>query len=160
MKKNLVANLKLTASCRMLPRVILIATGILALVALPLLAIGCNVSTASLSNIRVCEQLDGEQCPSDMSTLGKESPTFFVSANIDNAPTGTKIKIDWRYLSGEIGDEPQDIDSVSLITEEDSNNLQSSLERAAEVWPRGEYEVVLKIETDNAEPVHKPFSVK
>ncbi|MDO8736052.1 MAG: hypothetical protein Q7K29_03110 [Thermoleophilia bacterium] len=128
--------------------------------ALLLVAIGCNVSTASLSNVRVCEQIDGEQCPSDMSTIGKESPSFYVSADIDSAPTGTKIKIDWRYLSGEIGNEPQDIDSVSLTTEEGSNNLQSSLQRSAEIWPRGEYEVVLKIETDNAEPVHKPFSVK
>lgn len=121
---------------------------------------GCNVSTASLSNVRVCEQLEGDQCPSDMSSLGKETPSFYVSADIDNAPTGTKIKIDWRYLSGEVGNEPQDIDSVSLTTEEGTNTLQSSLKRSTELWPRGEYEVVLKIDTDNADPIHKKFSVK
>ncbi|MHB9111747.1 MAG: hypothetical protein ACYC4D_03845 [Thermoleophilia bacterium] len=123
-------------------------------------ASGCNVSTANLSNVNVCDKLDNEQCPSDMSSLDQETPAFYVSADLNNAPSGTKIKIDWRYLSGEIGNEPQDIDSVSLTSEEDSNNIQSSLERATDVWPKGEYEVVLTIQTDNAEPIHKKFSVK
>jgi hypothetical protein len=132
------------------------------LVAVPLLlsAAGCNVSTAGLSNIRICEQPDGEQCSSDMSTIDKNTSVFYVTADLDSAPAGTKIKIVWRYLSGEIGNEPQDIDSVFLVAEEDAKNIQSSLERAAEVWPQGEYEVVLAIQTDNAEPIHKNFSVK
>lgn len=132
----------------------------LMVVILMLAVAGCNVSTASLSSVKVCDRIENEQCPSDMSSLDKETPAFYVSADLDNAPTGTKIKIDWRYLSGEIGNEPQDIDSVSLTSEEDSNNVQSSLERATEVWPKGEYEVVLTIQTDNAEPIHKKFSVK
>ncbi|MBI5869948.1 MAG: hypothetical protein HZB44_03165 [Actinobacteria bacterium] len=131
----------------------------LMMTALMISAAGCNVSTANLSNVKVCDKIEDEQCPSDMSSLDRETPAFYVSADLDNAPSGTKIKIDWRYLSGEIGNEPQDIDSVSLTSEEDSNNVQSSLERATEVWPKGEYEVVLTIQTDNAEPIHKKFSV-
>ena len=121
---------------------------------------GCNVSTAGLSNVKLCEKLDGDACSSDMSTLSKEASTFFVTANLDNAPAGTKIKIDWRYLSGELGNQPQDIDSASFTSEEDSNVITGSLERATATWPKGEYEVVLKIQTDNADPVSKTFSVK
>lgn len=64
-----------------------------------------------------------------MSSLDKETPVFYVTADLDNAPSDTKIKIDWRYLSGELGNEPQGIDSVSLTSEENSNNMQFSLER-------------------------------
>lgn len=121
---------------------------------------GCNVSTAGLSNVKLCEKLDGDSCSSDMTTLSKDASTFFVTGNLDNAPSGTKIKIDWRYLSGELGNEPQDIDSASFTSEENSNIITGSLERATESWPKGEYEVVLKIQTDNADPVSKKFSVK
>ncbi|MHB8793415.1 MAG: hypothetical protein ACYC6O_08785 [Thermoleophilia bacterium] len=132
----------------------------LAIAALLLSASGCNVSTANLSNVKVCDKLVDEQCSADMSSLDKETLSFYVSSDLNNAPSGTKIKVDWRYLSGEIGNEPQDIDSVTMTSEEGANNIQSSLERASDVWPKGEYEVVLTIQTDNAEPIHKKFSVK
>jgi len=130
------------------------------LAALLLVAAGCNVSTANLSNVKICDKLDGDQCSSDMSSLDKETPVFYVTADLDNAPSDTKIKIDWRYLSGEIGNEPQDVYSANLTSGENSDYVQSSLERTTATWPKGEYEVVLKIETDNAEPIHKKFSVK
>lgn len=38
--------------------------------------------------------------------------------------------------------------------------ITGSLERSTKPWPKGEYEVVLKIQTDNADPVSKTFSVK
>lgn len=128
--------------------------------ALLLISAGCNVSTANLSDVRICDKLDNGQCTSDMSSLDKNTPTLYVSANLNNAPTGTKIKVDWRYLGGDPGTEPQDIDSITLTSEEDSANLQSSLDSGTGTFPIGDYEVVLKIDTDNADPIHKTFSIK
>jgi len=133
------------------------ALATIALAALTLL--GCNVSTANVSNPQTCDQLDGNVCPGDEGTFDPSTPVFYVSADLNNAPSGTKIDITWRYLGGELGG-AQDIDTVTLTSEEDSNTLQSSLEKGTSTWPRGDYEVVLKIQTDNAEPVHKTFSVK
>jgi hypothetical protein len=130
-----------------------------AMILITLALYGCNVSTANLSNIKICDKLDGNACSSDMGTIDKNAAVFHVTADLNNAPAGTKIKIDWRYLSGELGNTPQDIDSVTVTSEEDSQTLESSLERATPAWPRGDYEVVLKIDTENSEAVHKQFSV-
>ncbi len=137
-------------------KLITLTTPLLFIVALT----GCNVSTASLSNIKVCDQLEGGQCTSDMGTFTPDTRVFYTTANLDSAPSGTKVDINWRYLSGELGNTAQDIDSVTFTSEENSNFVQSSLERSTPTWPKGNYEVVLKINTDNADPVHKSFSVK
>lgn len=120
---------------------------------------GCNVTTANLSDIKVCDKLDGGACASDMPTLARDTSTFYVTANLNNAPSGTKIDVTWKYLGGEAG-QAQDIDSVSMVSDENSNIIQSSLERSTAAWPRGDYEAVLKINADNADPVNKQFSVK
>ena len=122
---------------------------------------GCSATTANLSDVRVCDKLEGDACGSDMATLGTTAGVFYVTANLNNAPSGTKIDISWKYLGGEAG-QAQDIDSVSMVSDENSNTVQSSLERSPSVdaWPRGNYEVALTINADNVEPVTKDFSVK
>ncbi len=131
-----------------------------AIIVLTLSLAGCNVSTANLSDVKIFDKIEDGRCSSDMGTIDKSVDTFHVTANLNNAPSGTKVKIDWRYLSGELSNEPQDIDSVSVVSEENSDFVESSLERATPAWPKGEYEAVLKIDTDNADPIHKKFSVK
>jgi len=137
-----------------------VAAALVLTASLLLVAAGCDVSTASLSDVKICDRLDDVVCSSDMSSLDKNIPTVYVTANLNSAPSGTKIKVDWRYLGGEEGTAPQDIDSIILTSEEDSTNLHSSLDSNTGAFPVGEYEVVLKIDTDNADPIHKKFTVK
>ncbi len=129
-----------------------------AVVSMSLAVTACEVSTASLSNVKVCDKLENDTCPSDMATMATTTSAFYVTGDVNNAPTGTKIKIDWKYLGGEIA--AQDIDSVTLTTEENTNVLESSLDKPDSGWPKGDYEIVLKIQTDNTDPISKKFSVK
>jgi len=128
------------------------------MVLLALAYTGCEVSTANLSNSKICDKLDNDACAADMPTIDRTVGVIYVSADLNNAPSGTKIDFTWRYLAGELG-EAQDIDSVTVTTEENSNTVQSSLEKSVAVWPRGNYEVVIKIQAENSEAVHETFSV-
>ncbi|MHB1361789.1 MAG: hypothetical protein ACYCW5_04210 [Thermoleophilia bacterium] len=78
---------------------------------------------------------------------------------LSSIQVGTKIDVNWRYLGGELG-QAQDIDSVSMVSDENTNTIESSLEHSTASWPRGEYQVTLKVNADNVDPVNKQFSVK
>ena len=120
---------------------------------------GCSASTANISDVKICDGLSDGACASDMPALATDTGTFYVSGNLNNAPSGTKIDVNWRYLGGELG-QAQDIDSVSMVSDENTNTIESSLEHSTASWPRGEYQVTLKVNADNVDPVNKQFSVK
>lgn len=115
----------------------------------------CSYSTANLSDIKACTAVSENQCMTDEAIFSADTPEIFISAVLNNAPTETTVKFTWRYL-----EENLDIAEVDLVSEEITSKMQSSLTKPTAGWPKGKYEVVLKIGTDNAEPVHKEFSIQ
>lgn len=116
----------------------------------------CAVSSASISDVRTCEELDGDSCATDQPVISADTPVIYLSGKLNDAPSDTNLVITWRYLT-----EEQDIDSVTLTTEESgSGPFSSSLQMPANGWPSGDYEVVLDLGTDNSEPVHQQFSIE
>ncbi|MDF1551168.1 MAG: hypothetical protein P1P88_25330 [Bacteroidales bacterium] len=118
----------------------------------------CNVSTANISDVKMCETIDGNQCNTDNSVFTHESPAFYCTCVVNNAPDGTKLTFSWYYL----GDEKTLIDAVSVEVPGGSSTytMQSNLSAPDAGWPAGKYEVVLDLGTDNSQPVTKSFEVK
>jgi hypothetical protein len=115
----------------------------------------CAVSSASISDVKTCEELDGDSCGMDQPVISADTPVIYLSGMLNDAPSDTKLVITWRYLTDE-----QDIDAVTLTTEESgSGPFSSSLQMPANGWPSGDYEVVLDLGTDTSESVHKEFSI-
>jgi hypothetical protein len=126
----------------------LVATGALLMQA-------CAVSTASISDLRICENLSGDECSEDNQTVNADATVIYISGKLNDAPKDTQLKITWRYLTDE-----QDIDTVTLTADESgSGPFSSSLTQPTNGWPSGKYEVVLDLGTDNSEPTHKEFSI-
>ncbi|MHB0867793.1 MAG: hypothetical protein ACYC6B_09695 [Thermoleophilia bacterium] len=122
----------------------------------------CSYSTAQLSDVKLCNSTDGAgNCVNDSMAFKTTDAEIFLSAQLENAPSGTKVTAAWRYLKGELGNEPKDIDSVTAEAG-DGGNLPyySSLTAPTAGWPTGDYEVTLTLSSDNSTPVSKQFSIK
>jgi hypothetical protein len=132
--------------------------GLLAIGSLALAGCSFSISSAAIENLKTCsEQVKGKECASDISSFTKATPKLFATADLKNAPEGTKVKVDWKYLSGEAGAAKM-IDSVNLVTESNMTLITSNLESTKE-WPTGNYEVVFTLGTDNSKPLTKQFSI-
>jgi hypothetical protein len=132
--------------------------GLLAFGSLALIGCSFSVSTAAIENLKTCsEQVKDKACASDTSSFSKATPKLFATADLKNAPEGTKVKVDWKYLNGEAG-AAQTIDSVNLVTESNMTLITSNL-TATKEWPTGNYEVVFTLGTDNSKPLTKQFSI-
>jgi len=111
----------------------------------------CNVSTANLSDVKVGTTLNSDgECASDNASFPASSPVIFCSAKLKNAPSDTKVTFQWHHGSDDMGKA-----SVSSGSGVVNSNFKPSGE-----LPPGKYSVTVKIETDNATPVTKEFTVE
>src|SRR5712691_1292553 len=92
----------------------------------------CNVSTAHLSDVKVCSSLnkDGE-CDADSPTFPGMAPVIYCSAKLKNAPSGTKVTFSWKYGSEDMG---------KADVETGSGNINSSFKPSVTLEP-GKYSV-------------------
>jgi hypothetical protein len=118
----------------------------------------CTVSTANITDVKLCEKLQDGLCPTDQDVFSTTTPKFYVSCILRNAPDDTEVTFSWYYF----GDEKILIDEVTISSEDKGAtvNLQSNLSIPDNGWPVGEYEVVIKIHTDNSEPISRNFKVE
>lgn len=125
--------------------------------------LACEVSTANLTNVRICNNAvdNGGDCSEDMTAFKTTDPVIYLSANLENAPDGTVVTATWNYVKGEYSNEKQEIDKVSA-TATDGGNLpfHASLTGPTDGWPKGDYEVIVSLSSDNSTPITKPFSIK
>lgn len=118
-----------------------------------------NVSTASVSNLRLCDAPANEVCAADKSQFTPDAPQFYVSCDLNFAPADTQIKFQWyntdgqRYLIDEVTRKAGDIGSGTTF------NVHSILSKPNNGWPKGNYEVVVSLNTDNFKPLTKAFKV-
>jgi len=141
-----------------LKKIIAVAAAMLAAIFLQ----ACSVSTAGISDVKLCVDADSKGiCSSDSSTFETTTPEIFLSANLNNAPSGTKVTSSWKYIKGELGNDPQDIDSVTAEAKEGgSQPYTSSMTSPTAGWPKGDYEVTITLSSDNSTPVVKKFSIQ
>lgn len=118
----------------------------------------CNVSTAKISDAKVCTALSGNLCSQDFPVIPSSANEIFASCMMKYSVADTKVKFSWMYY----GDTKFEIDNVILDTGDNSGNLElhSSLSRPTNGWPKGVYEVIIQIQTDNAKPLVKQFSIE
>jgi plastocyanin len=110
----------------------------------------CSVSTANLSDAKVCTSLNGSECASDNSTVPASSTVIYCSANLKNAPAGTKVTFTWKKGGDNI---------ASVDLEGSSGVVYSNLNTGGSLEP-GKYSVTIKINSDNSQPVTKEFTVE
>lgn len=111
----------------------------------------CNVSTASLSDVKLCtERNSGGVCNSDASTFPASSQVIYCSASLKNAPSGTKVTFEWKHGSESMG---------KADVETSSGTVSSNFTTNGAVEP-GKYSVTVKINTDNSTPVTKEFTIE
>lgn len=134
----------------------MVKVALIVLLAIGLSACSFSVSTASISDVKTGSEIEDGEVVKEVKVFATDAPQIFVTAKLNNAPEGTKLTFLWRYLE----DGGTDIDSVTVETESGQNLAKSSLSMPTEGWPPGDYEVVLKLDTDNSEPVRKKFSVE
>ncbi|MDO9510604.1 MAG: hypothetical protein Q7J34_02490 [Bacteroidales bacterium] len=118
----------------------------------------CNVTTANLSDIKMCEQLDGKLCAADQIVFTTNAAELYLSCKLNNAPAETKVKFSWFFL----GEEKVFIDEVALTTDgsQTQYELHSSLSKPNNGWPAGNYEVIITIDANEASSITKLFSIQ
>ncbi|MCB9016173.1 MAG: hypothetical protein H6541_10295 [Lentimicrobiaceae bacterium] len=118
----------------------------------------CNVSTANIADVKVCESVTDNQCPQDNPMFGTSTPVIYCSIVVKNAPAETPVTFTWYYQ----GDSRIKIDAVTINTPDGGTtfNMQSSLNIPNNGWPAGVYEVEIALGTDNSEPVVKSFVIE
>jgi len=117
----------------------------------------CSVSTAKVTDVKICISLNGNLCDQDNPSLSITAPTIFASCLLKHSVADTKVKFTWIYY----GETKIEIDSVILNTGDTLGNMElhSSLSQPTNGWPRGIYEVIIQVQTDNADPVVKQFNI-
>lgn len=115
-----------------------------------------SVSTANFSDLKTGLEIKDSEVVKNVDKFKTDTPQIFASAKLNNAPDGTEVTITWKYLEGK----GIVIDSVNLTTKSGENVVNSTLTKPPTNWPPGKYEVVFKINTDNAKPARKSFTVE
>jgi len=111
----------------------------------------CNVSTANLSDVKLCtEKNSSNVCDADASTFPASTPVIYCSANLKNAPSGTKVTFEWKHGSEPLGKADVETSSGTVVSNFTTNGA---------VEP-GSYSVTVKINTDNSTPVTKTFTIE
>jgi len=124
---------------------------------LPFLLGNCNISTANISDVKMCDQMTDGQCSQDKVSFTTTTPAFYVSCNLNNAPSETEVTFSWYYN----GDTKILVDEVTINSGDNGGSLglHANLSIPDNGWPPGDYEVIIKIHTDNSKPTVKSFSV-
>lgn len=111
----------------------------------------CSVSTASLSDVKLCASVNSSnECDGDKSSYPEDASVIYCTAKVKNAPSNTKVTFTWKYESESLG---------SADVETGSGVVYSNYKSPGTLKP-GKYSVTVKINTDNSEPVTKNFSVE
>lgn len=112
-----------------------------------------EVTTAHLTDIKMCINLIDECCDQNDLVFNTDDPQIYVSCKLKNAPSNTFVTFVWKYVEG---DHPIIIDEVTLNSSElgINLNLNSSLSKPYNGWPIGKYEIEISVgDNDNDQEV-------
>ncbi|MFA7359834.1 MAG: hypothetical protein WC139_02240 [Candidatus Kapaibacterium sp.] len=127
-----------------------LAAAVLCVIGLAGVLSSCNVSTANLTEVKVCSSLNGSECSNDVSSFPGDVPAIYCSASLNNAPADTNVTFEWKQEGVSIG-------KVELNAE--SGFVNSTFKPTSTLEP-GKYSVSVKLATDNATPITKEFTIE
>lgn len=110
----------------------------------------CSVSTANLSGAKLCSSLSGTECGADALSFPVDVPVIYCSASVNNAPSQTKVLIEWKHGSESLG---------TMEKEVESGYIHATLKPNSTLAP-GQYSVTMKIASDNSTPLTKEFTLE
>ena len=117
-----------------------------------------NFSTANVSDIKICERMEGNLCNTDLPVLSSVTSQIFASCALKNAPSNTEVLFIWKYLEGS----PLIIDEVTMNSGDKGTNLDihSSLSRPYNGWPKGRYAVEILVDGNKENKKVKNFEIQ
>lgn len=117
-----------------------------------------EVTTAHIKDVKTCVYISGDLCDQENSVFNPNDPQIYVSCKLRNAPENTLVTFVWTYVEGN----PIVIDEITLNSSDYGINvdMNSSLSRPNNGWPKGNYEVVIKIGDNDGSPKVKTFKVR
>lgn len=111
----------------------------------------CSVSTASLSDVQLCANVNSSsECDGNKNSFSEDVPVIYCSAKLKNAPKDTKVSFKWKFENEDLG--TADVETSSAV-------VYSTYKSPGTLKP-GKYSVTVKINTDNSDPVTKNFTVE
>ena len=110
----------------------------------------CNVSTANLSDVKLCSEKTDGGCSSDASTFPVSTATLYCSAVLKNAPSGTKVTFEWKHDGKELG---------HADVETSGGNVVGNMSINGALEP-GKYSVTVKLNSDNSTTITKQFTLE
>jgi hypothetical protein len=119
-------------------------------VVLVLASLACNFS-ATTANITNAHMATDESDSTQTTVYSPDTQTFYCFYDLNNAPDDTVVKGVWTLVSAEGYDSNSEIDSAEITGADDTYYF--SLDRAADVWPVGQYKLDLFINDKLAETV-------
>lgn len=96
-------------------------------------------------------------CKADISTFKSDSKAIGFQLNINSALDDTKVKIIWN-LVGSSGAKPITPESVKSLNHKTA--WLSFTLSSPEGFPPGNYELIIVLETKNAKPIYRKFTVQ
>src|SRR5205085_10267585 len=126
------------------------ALALLAVVCFCNLYPSCSVSTASISDAKICSQIGSDgACGNDATSFSVSTPVIYFTATLKNAPADTKITFEWKHNGESMG--KADVTTGSGI-------INSTFKSPGTLDP-GKYSCTAKINVDNSDAVTKEFTV-
>lgn len=119
-----------------------------------------EISTAKITDAFMFDAETGKMILEEKPVFSNDASEFLIKAVLKYAPENTEVKASWYYL--EENEDPYLIDEAGVVTGSGSTTwtLDFNITKPYNGWPRGEYKVVLQVQTKNAEPVEIFFSVQ
>jgi len=135
----------------------IIAALTIGLLSLPLMSCSGEASftTAKLSEVTMAKGVDETTLKpiEKTDTFSADAPEIFLSVKFSNAPSETEIASEWIYVEGEVADmKDYLIDTVSVEVS-GTDYLFFSMPVPDQGWPRGQYQIILYIDGEEAETV-------
>lgn len=117
-----------------------------------------DLNTAHIEEVKICDRISGSICQVDKPIFETNTPQIYVSCELKNPPGETQVQFSWYFIENE----RTKIDSVVLNNEDEIGNVDmySSLNRPNNGWPKGDYEVIIKILDTEKDPIVKSFYVR
>ncbi len=121
---------------------------------------GCEfeVTTANISDVKMCTNFNGSLCNDDVPVFNTSEGSLYASCKLKNAPENTQVTFTWKYLEGQA----LVIDQVTLNSADKGINLDlhTSLSRPNNGWPQGKYAVEIAIGNNDTDPEVKHFEIR
>jgi hypothetical protein len=109
----------------------------------------CSVSTAKLTDVKVCSSLNNNVCESDVPSFAADVSAIHCTANLNNAPSKTKVTFEWKHEGVSIG---------KTEVEAESGYVSSTFTPGGTL-EAGKFSVTVNLGIDNSTPITKEFTI-